>query len=139
MAFDHDDIAIGQHGDARRLIEFARSRALFSGGAEFEQNLAVGREFDDLLAFAILGLEIGGPDVSVLVHGDSMRAGEFTGAEILHRLAVGPTVRKSATLFESEQPSAPQRSNSPDIVVRIDGHRIHRAQRTRRLHPVRSP
>src|SRR5438874_2173428 len=72
VAFGDQDFSGGQDREAGGLVEGVIAHAALAGLAELQQHLAVGRELDDLLALAVLGLEVGRPDIAVLVDGDGV-------------------------------------------------------------------
>src|SRR5215813_10957759 len=77
-----ENVAIGRDQNRGRSVEGVRTVACRSGLAEREQDLAVGAELEDLMAFAVLALGVGNPDVAVAVDKNS-------GTETFHQVSGG--------------------------------------------------
>ena len=65
MPIGDEDVAVRRHQDRGRRVEFVRTVAGHAGLAELHQQLAVGTEFEDLLAFAVLAEAVRDPDIAV--------------------------------------------------------------------------
>ena len=97
MAVDDPDVAVGRDRDAGRTVEAVGSVARDAGRTERHQELAVGAEFEHLMALADLearlaaavadGRAFGHPDIAFAVDVEAVRKGEQSFAEALHEIA----------------------------------------------------
>src|SRR5215469_11836748 len=67
MALGDEDVAVGRDRHRRGPIEHIQARAALARLAERHQHAAVGREFGDLVALAVSGLDIDQPEISVRI------------------------------------------------------------------------
>src|SRR5262252_1828063 len=82
-----ENVAIGRDQNRGRSVEGVWTVACRSGLAEREQDLAVGAELENLMAFAVLALGVGNPDVAVAVDKNSVRKHEHSGTETFHQVS----------------------------------------------------
>ena len=83
-----EDVAIGRDQDVGGCVEDRGCVVAGDAGlAQGHQHLAVRAELDDRVALAVLGLEVGHPDIAVAVGVQAVRGGEHAGAEIRQHLA----------------------------------------------------
>src|SRR5207249_10209030 len=87
VPFCDEDVTVGRESNGVWLVEFVWSGPSHSGGAESHQYFALGREFVDLVASAILALIIGNPNISIRVDGDPVRHHHQPAAEIVQNLS----------------------------------------------------
>src|SRR5262249_36885771 len=83
MPVSHEDISVGSDDHVRRLIESIGTVSGNSGLAQGQQYLAFRAELDDLMPLTISSLRIGDPNVSLLLHEDTVREDEQTLTETL--------------------------------------------------------
>ena len=68
-----EDLAVRRDDDVGRLVERVRAVAGDAGLAERHQQLAVGTELEDLMAFAARRPRVGHPDVAVAIDREAVR------------------------------------------------------------------
>src|SRR5215467_14092294 len=67
VAFGDEDVAIGCKRDSRWTVEDIVACAAFALLAQRQQELAFGREFEDLIADAVSCVAVDGPDISLRI------------------------------------------------------------------------
>src|SRR2546423_14476257 len=87
MSVSDEDIAAGSDQNIGRLIEGVGTIPSNSSLSQRQQYLAFGAEFKNLLAFSVLALGIGDPDIACFVDKDAMGKDKQTPSETLEQLA----------------------------------------------------
>src|SRR5207237_1308 len=81
MAIGDEDVAGGANGDVGGLIESVGTVARDAGFAESLQDLALGAELDDLMAFTVGAAGVGDPEIIVAIDGGPVGEDEHAASK----------------------------------------------------------
>ncbi len=73
VSIGNEDVAVRSNGHRGGLVESVLRRSRGSGLAEGHQDLSIGTEFENLVAFSFTTLAVGHPNISVFVHSNAVR------------------------------------------------------------------
>ncbi|PYS55072.1 MAG: hypothetical protein DMG13_05765 [Acidobacteria bacterium] len=87
MPVADENVAVRRDHNIGRSIEGVGTFRSNAGLAQRHQHLSIRAELEDLVAFAILSLRIGHPDVAVAVYSHPVSLHEHPRAKAFHELA----------------------------------------------------
>src|SRR5437764_14888236 len=127
MSISDEDIAVGSDQNIRGLIEGVGTIPSNSSLSQRQQYLAFGAEFKNLLAFSVLALGIGDPDIACFVDKDTVGKDKQTPSETLEQLARRSELEDGSNVGASATIGAAPLSH-PDVAISADVYSAGRTQ-----------